>query len=167
LQIWQQRRNRSRANWPLFNHLVPSRRRRGCLDATEQLAKQCTDAHVDGHTPSTMTDTLYCTIDTSIVGKEDKDKVQPGVIRKAIEDEIRSGGEHLMSARDSGNYFSLINEDSVSEARQRPVFWEPLFRSGAFLSVLHGCILFRCITVEFCIFTRDCRSPPLRFMRHE
>lgn len=43
-----------------------------------------------GTTPSRMTDTLYCTIDTSRVGEEGKYKVQPGVIRKAVEEEIRT-----------------------------------------------------------------------------
>jgi hypothetical protein len=41
-------------------------------------------------TPSRMTDTLYYTIDTSRVGEEDKNKAQPGPIRKAIEEEIRT-----------------------------------------------------------------------------
>lgn len=41
-----------------------------------------------GATPSTMTDTLYCTIDTSRVVEEDKDKAQAGTIRKAFEEEI-------------------------------------------------------------------------------
>jgi hypothetical protein len=44
-----------------------------------------------GTTPSRMTDTLYCTIDTSRVGEEDKNKANPGAIRKAIEDEMRTG----------------------------------------------------------------------------
>jgi hypothetical protein len=43
-----------------------------------------------GTTPSTMTDTLYCTIDTSRVGEEERSKAQPGTIRKAIEEEIRT-----------------------------------------------------------------------------
>jgi hypothetical protein len=43
-----------------------------------------------GTTPSMMTDTLYCTIDTSRMGEEDKSKVHPGSIRKAIEEEIRT-----------------------------------------------------------------------------
>jgi hypothetical protein len=43
-----------------------------------------------GTTPSTMTDTLYCTIDTSRMGEDDKSKVHPGSIRKAIEEEIRT-----------------------------------------------------------------------------
>jgi Zinc knuckle len=43
-----------------------------------------------GTTPSRMTDTLYCTIDTSRVGEEDKNKAQPGPIRKAVEEEIRT-----------------------------------------------------------------------------
>jgi hypothetical protein len=42
-------------------------------------------------TPSRMTDTLYCTIDTSKVREEDKSKAHPGAIRKAIEEEIRTG----------------------------------------------------------------------------
>jgi hypothetical protein len=47
-------------------------------------------------TPSTMTDTLYCTIDTSRVEEQEKSRVQPGAIRKAIEEEIRTmeGQEH-------------------------------------------------------------------------
>jgi hypothetical protein len=43
-----------------------------------------------GTTPSRMTDTLYCTIDTSRVGEEDKNRTQPGPIRKAVEEEIRT-----------------------------------------------------------------------------
>lgn len=42
-------------------------------------------------TPSGFTDTLYCTIDTSRVGEEDKDRTQLGAIRRAIENEIRTG----------------------------------------------------------------------------
>jgi hypothetical protein len=42
-----------------------------------------------GTTPSTMTNTLYCTIDTSRVGEEERSKAQPGAVRKAIEEEIR------------------------------------------------------------------------------
>ena len=41
-------------------------------------------------TPSTMTDTLYCTVDTSRVGEGERSKVQPGAVRKAIEEEIRT-----------------------------------------------------------------------------
>jgi hypothetical protein len=41
-------------------------------------------------TSSSLTDTLYCTIDTSRVGKENEEETQPGVIRAAIEKEIRS-----------------------------------------------------------------------------
>ncbi len=37
-----------------------------------------------------MTDTLYCTIDTLRVGEEERCKAQPGAIRKAIEEEIRT-----------------------------------------------------------------------------
>ena len=41
-------------------------------------------------TPSTMTDTLYCTVDTSRVQEEDQGKAQPGTIRQAIEKEMRT-----------------------------------------------------------------------------
>ena len=41
-------------------------------------------------TPSIMTDTLYCTIDTSRVGEENEEETRPGVIRAAIEKKIRS-----------------------------------------------------------------------------
>lgn len=40
-------------------------------------------------TPTSMTDTLYCTVDTSRVEEEDKSKAQPGAIRQAIEQELR------------------------------------------------------------------------------
>jgi hypothetical protein len=40
---------------------------------------------------SRMTDTLYCTIDTSKVREDDKSKAHPGAIRKSIEEEIRAG----------------------------------------------------------------------------
>jgi len=43
-----------------------------------------------GTTPSTMTDTLYCTIDTSGVASEDTDKISAGAIRTAVENEIRT-----------------------------------------------------------------------------
>lgn len=41
-------------------------------------------------TPSTMTDTLYCTVDTSRVEEEDKSKAEPAFIRQAIEREMRT-----------------------------------------------------------------------------
>jgi hypothetical protein len=47
-----------------------------------------------GTTPSTMTNTLYCTIDTSRMGEEDKNKAYPGSIRKTIEEEMRAADGH-------------------------------------------------------------------------
>jgi hypothetical protein len=44
-------------------------------------------------TPLNMTDTLYCTIDTSRGSEEDRNKTQPELIREAIEKEIRVGPE--------------------------------------------------------------------------
>jgi hypothetical protein len=41
-----------------------------------------------------MTATLYCTIDAWRVGEEDKSKAQPGAVRKAIEEEIRTVEGH-------------------------------------------------------------------------
>lgn len=43
-----------------------------------------------GTTPSTMTDTLYCIIDTSRVPNEDSDKTSVGAVRTAMETEIRT-----------------------------------------------------------------------------
>ncbi|KAH8656269.1 hypothetical protein BGZ61DRAFT_570766, partial [Ilyonectria robusta] len=40
-------------------------------------------------TPSTLIDTLFCTIDTSRVNEEEKGKAQVGGIRQAIEEEMR------------------------------------------------------------------------------
>ncbi|EXK77945.1 hypothetical protein FOQG_17351 [Fusarium oxysporum f. sp. raphani 54005] len=43
-------------------------------------------------TPSSFTDTLFCTIDTSRVSKEDRGKAQVGEVRQAIEEEVRARG---------------------------------------------------------------------------
>ncbi|KAJ3454196.1 hypothetical protein MRS44_018090 [Fusarium solani] len=40
-------------------------------------------------TPSSFTDTLFCTIDTSRVSEEDRGKVQVGEVRQAIEEKVR------------------------------------------------------------------------------
>ena len=39
---------------------------------------------------SAMTDTLYCTVDTSRIREEDRSEAQPGTIRQAIEKEMRT-----------------------------------------------------------------------------
>ena len=44
--------------------------------------------------PSTITDTLYCTVDTSRVEEENKNEAQPGVIRQAIESGMRTTEGH-------------------------------------------------------------------------
>jgi hypothetical protein len=44
-------------------------------------------------TPSTFTDTLSCTVDTSRISEEDKSKALPGTIRQAIEVEMRTQAE--------------------------------------------------------------------------
>jgi hypothetical protein len=38
----------------------------------------------------TITNTLYYTVDTSRVGKEDRSKAQPKVVRRAIKEKIRT-----------------------------------------------------------------------------
>ena len=43
-----------------------------------------------GTTPSTMTDTLYCTIDTSRVPSEEGGKTSVGAVRAAVETEVRA-----------------------------------------------------------------------------
>jgi hypothetical protein len=45
-------------------------------------------------TPPTTMDMLYCTVDTSRVEEDDKDKAQPGAIRQAIEKEVRKMEGH-------------------------------------------------------------------------
>lgn len=47
----------------------------------------------NGTTPSTMTNTLYCTIDVSRVASEDTDKVSAGAIRTTVEKEMRDTNE--------------------------------------------------------------------------
>jgi hypothetical protein len=42
-----------------------------------------------GTTLLIMTNTLYCTIDTLRVKEEERSKVQPRAVRKAIKEEIR------------------------------------------------------------------------------
>ena len=44
-------------------------------------------------TPSTMTDTLYCTVDTSRVDEDERSKAEPGAIREAIEKEMRTAAD--------------------------------------------------------------------------
>lgn len=48
-----------------------------------------------GTTPSTMTDTLYCTVDTSRVASEDAEKVSVGAIRANVEKEMRNTSEQI------------------------------------------------------------------------
>lgn len=48
-----------------------------------------------GTTPSTMTDTLYCTVDTSRVASEYADKVSAGAIRANVEKEMRDITERI------------------------------------------------------------------------
>jgi hypothetical protein len=47
-----------------------------------------------GTIPSTMTNKLYCTIDTSRVAEEEKSKAHLGAVRKVIEEEIRTVEAH-------------------------------------------------------------------------
>lgn len=63
-----------------------------------------------GTTPSRMTDTLYCTIDTSRVEEDDKDKAQPGPIRKAVEEEIRT-----MEGQDKWRCAAVIRDGRNTE----------------------------------------------------
>ena len=58
-----------------------------------------------GTTPSRITDTLYCTIDTSRVGEEDKNKAQPGPIRKAVKEEICT-----IEGQDKWRYTAVIRD---------------------------------------------------------
>jgi hypothetical protein len=46
-----------------------------------------------GTTPSTITDTLYCTVDTSRVMSEDAEKVSVGAIRANVEKDMRNTSE--------------------------------------------------------------------------
>jgi hypothetical protein len=76
-----------------------------------------------------MTDTLYCTIDTSRVGEEERSKAQPGAVRKAIEEEIRTmeGQANWRCAaviRDARNMERIKivcrGEADSNESRKRP-----------------------------------------------
>jgi hypothetical protein len=48
-----------------------------------------------GTTPSTITDTLYCTVDTSRVASEDAGKISAGAIRTNVEKEMRDITERI------------------------------------------------------------------------
>ena len=63
-----------------------------------------------GTTPSRMTDTLYCTIDMSRVREEDKNKAQPGAIRRAVEEEIRT-----MEGQDKWRCAAVIRDGRNTE----------------------------------------------------
>jgi len=74
-----------------------------------------------------MTDTLYYTINTSRVGEEERSKAQPGTIRKAIEEEIRTveGQEHwryVAVMKDARNHDRIRvtrrNEAEVQKAKK-------------------------------------------------
>ena len=45
-------------------------------------------------TPTSFTDTLYCTIDTSHMGDDERANVSAGTVRNAIEKEMRAMEEH-------------------------------------------------------------------------
>ena len=64
-------------------------------------------------TLSTMTDILYYTIDTTRVKEEDKNRAQPGIIREAIEKEMRS-------VADKENWrYTAVTRDPRNVARIR------------------------------------------------
>ncbi|KAK8912673.1 hypothetical protein VCV18_012367 [Metarhizium anisopliae] len=65
-------------------------------------------------TPSSLTDTLHCTVDTSRVEVQDKNKVQVGDIRQAIEGELRT---HVMND-DNLKDFTIL---AISEPFARKV----------------------------------------------
>lgn len=46
-------------------------------------------------TPTTFTDTLYCTIDTSKMADNESDRISAGSIRAAVENEIRTMESHM------------------------------------------------------------------------
>ncbi|KAF6527575.1 hypothetical protein HZS61_007877 [Fusarium oxysporum f. sp. conglutinans] len=65
-------------------------------------------------TPSSFTDTLFCTIDTSRVSEEDRGKAQVGEVRQAIEEKVRAreGGQ-------SNWRCAAVVKDLVREAAER------------------------------------------------
>ena len=63
-----------------------------------------------GTTLSTMTDTLYCTIDISRVREEEKSKAQPGAVRKAIEEAIRA-----MEGQENWRCAAVIRDSRTTE----------------------------------------------------
>lgn len=71
---------------------------------------------VTSTTPSMMTDTLYCTVDTSRVDEGDQDRVEPGAIRRAIEKEIRAD-----EGRESWRCIAVM-KDAKNTARIRVTY---------------------------------------------
>jgi len=63
--------------------------------------------------PSTITDTLYCTVNISRVEEENKNEVQLGVIRQAIENSMR-----IMEGHESWRCAAVI-KDPRNPARIR------------------------------------------------
>jgi hypothetical protein len=84
-------------------------------------------------TPLTMTDMLYCTIDMSRIGEEDKNKVYPRLIRKAIKEDIctvdgQANWHYVAVIKDSrnGERIRIVYRDKaelrrVKEAAQKTV----------------------------------------------
>ncbi|RFN41629.1 reverse transcriptase [Fusarium flagelliforme] len=64
-------------------------------------------------TPSSFTDTLFCTIDTSWVSEEDKSKAKVGEVRQAIEEKVRAREGGRQSWRCAAVMKDVRNADRI------------------------------------------------------
>jgi hypothetical protein len=64
-------------------------------------------------TPSSFTDTLFCTIDTSRVSEEDRGKAQVGEVRQAIEEKVRAREGGQPNWRCAAVVKDVRNEDRI------------------------------------------------------
>ncbi|RKK71944.1 hypothetical protein BFJ68_g18314 [Fusarium oxysporum] len=64
-------------------------------------------------TPSSFTDTLFCTIDTSRVSEEDRGKAQVGEVRQAIEEKVRAREGVQPNWRCAAVVKDVRNEDRI------------------------------------------------------
>ncbi|KAJ3453213.1 hypothetical protein MRS44_018868 [Fusarium solani] len=92
-------------------------------------------------TPSSFTDTLFCTIDTSRVSEEDRGKAQVGEVRQAIEEKVRAR-EGQQSWRCAAVVKDARNADRIKVVCRNEAEMQ-LIREAAEKSVVKGARVLR------------------------
>ncbi|RKK10846.1 hypothetical protein BFJ65_g14842 [Fusarium oxysporum f. sp. cepae] len=88
-------------------------------------------------TPSSFTDTLFCTIDTSRVSEEDRGKAQVGEVRQAIEEKVRAREGGQPNWRCAAVVKDVRNEDRIKVVCRDEAELQ-LFREAAERTMVNG-----------------------------